>query len=81
MVAVGKEHFALDAPMVVDEVGIVEIHAPPLALWRKAAEEQHPCVLGQERAQRVIFNPCIAAGNVLGVEVARGNAVRSFRLC
>lgn len=36
---------------------------------------------GQERAQRVIFNPCIAAGYVLGVEVARGNAVRSIRLC
>ena len=70
MVAVGKEHFALDAPMVVDEVGIVKIHAPSFALWRKTAEKQHPCVLRQERLQRMILNLAIASRNVLCVEVA-----------
>ena len=37
MVLVVKEHLPLYAPVVVDEVGVVEVHAPPFALWRKTA--------------------------------------------
>ena len=51
VVAVVEEHLSLYAPVVVKEVWVVEVHAPPFPLRRKTAEEQHPCVLGQERAQ------------------------------
>ena len=37
MVLVAKEHLPFYAPVVVDEVGIIEVHAPPFALWRKTA--------------------------------------------
>jgi hypothetical protein len=37
MVLVAKEYLALDAPVVVDKVRIIKIHAPPFALRRKAA--------------------------------------------
>jgi hypothetical protein len=49
MIPVAKEHLALDAPMVVDEVGIEKVHAPALALWREATQEQQPCILWQKR--------------------------------
>jgi hypothetical protein len=50
--------------VVVDKIGIVEIHAPPLALWRKTAEEEHFGILGQKRPQRVILHIFGATGNV-----------------
>ena len=37
MILVAKEYLALDAPVVVDEVRIVEVHAPTPTLWRKTA--------------------------------------------
>ena len=41
MILIAKEYLALNAPVVVDEVRIIKIHAPPLALRRKAAQEQY----------------------------------------
>jgi hypothetical protein len=49
MILVAKEYLALDTPMVVDEVGIEKVHAPALALWREATQEQQPCILWQKR--------------------------------
>jgi hypothetical protein len=37
MVLVAKEYLALDTPMVVDEIGIIKVHAPAFALRRKTA--------------------------------------------
>jgi hypothetical protein len=37
MVLIPKEYLPLNAPMVIDEVGIVKVHAPPLTLRRKTA--------------------------------------------
>src|SRR5574344_1044709 len=39
MLFVTIEHLPLYAPMVVDEVGIIEVHTPPFTLGRKAAQE------------------------------------------
>ena len=40
---------AEDAPHVVLQVRIEEIHAPALPLWWKTAQHQQSCVAGQER--------------------------------
>lgn len=37
MVFVTKEYLSLDPPVVVDEIGIIEVHTPPLALRRETA--------------------------------------------
>ena len=37
VVLVTKKDLSFDAPMVVDEVWVVEIYAPPLSLWRKTS--------------------------------------------
>ena len=37
VVAVTKEHSALDTPVVIDEIGVIEVHAPPFPLGRKTA--------------------------------------------
>ena len=39
VVLVSIEDLSFNSPMVVDEVGVIEIHAPPFPLWRKTAEE------------------------------------------
>lgn len=44
-----------DAPHVVLPVGVVEIHAPPGARWRKAARHKHSGVFGQKGGDRVNF--------------------------
>lgn len=72
MVLVTKENEALYAPMVVDEVGIVEVHAPALPLRRKTAQEEHTAVLWQKGVQRVVLYAIDGAGNVLGVEEGGG---------
>lgn len=72
MVLVAKENEALYAPMVVDEIGIVEVHAPALPLWRKTAQEEHTAVLWQKRVQRMVLYPIDRAGNVLEVEEGGG---------
>lgn len=68
MVLVAKENEALYAPMVVDEIGIVEIHAPALPLWRETAQKEHTAVLWQKGVQRMVLYPIDRAGNVLEVE-------------
>lgn len=77
MVLVAEENKALYAPVVVDEVGIVEVHAPALPLWRETAQEEHTAVLGQKGVQRVILYPIDGAGNVLGVEEGGGSVLQS----
>ena len=72
MILVTKENEALYAPMVVDEVGIVEVHAPAFPLRRETAQEEHTAVLGQKGVQRVVLHPIGGEGNVLGVEERGG---------
>ena len=73
MVLITKENEALYAPMVVDEVRIVEVHAPSLPLRREAAQEEHTAVLGQKGVQRVVLHPIGGESNVLGVEEGGGD--------
>jgi hypothetical protein len=68
MVLVAKENEALYAPVVVDEVGIVEVYAPALPLWRETTQEEHTAVLWQKRVQRMVLYAIDRAGNVLEVE-------------
>ena len=68
MVLVAKENEALYAPVVVNEIGIVEVHAPALPLRRETAQEEHTAVLWQKGVQRMVLYPIDRAGNVLDVE-------------
>lgn len=77
MVLVAEENKAFYAPMVVDEIGIVEVHAPALPLRRKTAQEEHTAVLWQKRMQRMVLYPINRAGNVLGVEEGGGSVLQS----
>ena len=45
-----------NAPHVVGEVGIEEIHAPPFPCGRKTAQHEQLCAFGQKRLQRVALN-------------------------
>ena len=67
VVPVAKEYLALDAPMVVDEVGVVEIHAPTLTLGREATQEQYLGILRQKRTKRMIFHTVLATSYILCV--------------
>ena len=69
MVAISEKHFALDAPMVVDEVGVIEIDAPAFALRRKAAQEQYLGILWQERDERMVLYPTLASLDILCVQI------------
>jgi hypothetical protein len=53
--------------VVVDEVRIIKIHTPPLALGRETTKKQHLRILRQERSQGVVLYPTLAAGNILCV--------------
>lgn len=68
MVLVAKENEALYAPMVVDEVGIVEVHAPALPLRRETAQEEHTAVLWQKGVQRMVLYAIVGKGDVLEAE-------------
>ena len=72
MVLVAEENEALYAPVVVDKVGIVEVHAPALPLRRETAKEEHTAVLWQKGMQRMVLYPIDGAGNVLEVEEGGG---------
>ena len=48
MVLVAKENEALYAPVVIDKVGIVEVHAPALPLRRETAQKEHTAILWQK---------------------------------
>jgi hypothetical protein len=54
--------------MVVDEVGIVEVHAPALPLGWKTAQKEYTAVLRQKRVQRMVLYSIGRAGNILKVE-------------
>lgn len=69
VVPVAKKDLSLNAPMVVDEIGVIEVHAPAFPLWWKTAEEEHFSVLGQERNERMKLHLRRASGNVVGVQV------------
>ncbi len=43
----------------------------PLPLWWKAAQEQHPRILGQERTERMILHPIHAPLNIIRVKVRK----------
>ena len=72
IVLVAKEYESLNAPMVVDEVGIVEVHAPALPLWRETAQEEHTAILWQKRVQRMVLYAINRTGDVLEVEEGGG---------
>ena len=72
IILVVKEDNSLYAPVVVDEVGIVEVHAPALPLWRETAQKEHTAVLWQKRVQRMKLYPIDGAGNVIEVEEGGG---------
>jgi hypothetical protein len=67
VVLVTKEYLSLNTPVVVDEVRIIKIHTPPLALGRETTKKQHLRILRQERSQGVVLYPTLAAGNILCV--------------
>jgi hypothetical protein len=68
MVLIAKEDESLYAPVVVDEVGIVEVHAPALHLGWETAQEEHTTILWQKGVQRMVFYPIGRTGNILKVE-------------
>ena len=70
VIPVAKEDLPLDAPMVVDEIGVIEVHAPAFPLWRKTAEEKHFGILRQEGNERMIFHFCRAAFDVCSVQIS-----------
>lgn len=72
MVLVAKEDESLYAPVVVDEVGIVEVHAPALPLRRETAQEEHTAILWQKRVQRMVLYAIGGKGDVLEVEKGGG---------
>lgn len=72
VILVAEEDLSLDAPVVVDKIGVEEVDAPPFALWRETAEEEHFGVLGQEGDEGVIFHLRGAASDVLSVEIGHG---------
>ena len=49
MVAVTEPYLALNAPVVVDEIGVEKVHAPTLLGRWETAQEQHFGIGGQER--------------------------------
>ena len=71
MILVAKEYLTLNPPMIVDEVGIIKVHAPSLALWRKTAQKQHPRILRQERTERMVFHTVLAPLNIIRVKVGK----------
>lgn len=69
MIPVAKKHLPLNPPMVIDEIRVIEIHAPTFSLRWEAAQEQHFGVLGQERTQRMILHTVFAAPDVICVQI------------
>jgi hypothetical protein len=69
VVAIAKEHLSLDAPMIVDEVGIVEIDAPSFALGWKTAQEKHFGICWQKGYQRMILHVTATATYILCVKI------------
>ena len=64
---VAEEDLSLDAPVVVDEVGVIEVDAPPFALWREAAEKEHFGIFWQEGNEWVILHFIGASCDIFSV--------------
>jgi hypothetical protein len=56
--------------MVVDEIGVIEIDAPALALRRKAAQKEYAGILRQKGDERMILYPTLAALDIPYVQIA-----------
>ena len=69
VVFVSIEDLPLDAPVVIDEVWIIEVDAPTFALWWKTAEEEHSCVLRQEWNKGVILHLRCASCDIIYVQI------------
>ena len=67
VVPISKEHIALNPPVIVDEVGVIEIHTPPFALRWETAQKQDLCILGQEGFQRMVLHTSPTPGYILRV--------------
>lgn len=68
MFLVAIEDSPFDAPVVVDEVRVIEVAAPPFALRGKAAEEENTSVRRQKGEQRMIFYISVAPLYIFCVE-------------
>ena len=68
VVAIIKKYLPNQAPEVIDEIGIEEIHAPSLALGWKATQKSDRCVNGQEWSQGMVLHTIRASLYVLNVE-------------
>jgi hypothetical protein len=69
MVAIAKEHLSLDAPMIVDEIRIIEVDAPALALWRETTQEEHFGMFWQKGDEWMILYPTLTTLYVLSVQI------------
>ena len=75
MLHIIMENQSHDAPKIVYPVGVKEIHAPPFARRRKAAQEKDVSVLGQKGLQRMCFNSHIPA------KINKKHEIRSNGIC
>jgi hypothetical protein len=55
--------------MIVDEVGIIEIDTPSLALWRETTQKEYLRILGQKGDEWMILYPTLITLYVLCVQV------------
>ena len=56
MLLVVEEDQAEDAPHIVDEIRIIELHRPAFLRWREGSQHQDSGVLRQERLKRMTLN-------------------------
>ena len=69
MVFVTIEYLSLNAPVIIDEIRIVEIHTPSLTLWRKTAKKQYFSIFWQEGAERMVFNTVLVAVDIFCIQI------------
>lgn len=62
------KHLSLDAPMIIDIVGIIKIETPPLSLRWETAQKQHLRLLRKEGAKGMPFHIGRGDSNVFGIE-------------
>ena len=43
-------------PEIIDEIGVIELHAPPPGRWRETPQEQNLCMFGKERFERMTLS-------------------------
>jgi hypothetical protein len=56
--------------VVVDEVGVIEVHAPPLSLWWETTQEQYPGMSGKERTEWMVLHPTLVPADILFIQPA-----------